>query len=132
MTNDILSNMLSKIWNALLVKKLTIEIINTKFCQKILYILYKLGYIRGYFIKNKKYILVYLKYKENKSIIRYIKRISTPGNKKYLNKKNYLKYKNKKFKTLNGFFILSTNKGIIIDKEINLKNVGGEILFYIN
>lgn len=132
MINDLLSDMVARILNAIKAKKLSVEILNSIFCQKILFCIYKLGYIRGFFVKNKKKIIIYLKYIQNKSIIRFIKRISKPGNRKFLNIKNYLKFKNLKIKKLNGFFILSTNKGILTDNEIFLKNVGGEILFYIN
>jgi small subunit ribosomal protein S8 len=72
--------------------------------------------------------LIFLKYKDfgKKPSINFLKRISKPGRRVYLNKKNLPK-------TIGsyGIAILSTSSGIITDKKARLSEIGGEILLYI-
>lgn len=126
---DLLSNMVSIIKNGYNLKLTNVEIANSTLCANVLLLLYKLGYIKGYTIKNKKKIIVFLKYLNNKPCIRNIYRISTPGRRVYLTlnklKKN-LRRKN------NGFYIFSTNKGLLTDEEVLSFNLGGEVLLKVN
>jgi len=110
-------------------RHLNVDIQNSKLCANILAVLYRLGYIRGYVIRDKKTITVLLKYINNKPVIRSVNVISTPGRRKYIDCKTLESELRKKD---NGFFILSTSKGIITDEESVMLNVGGEVLLKIS
>lgn len=118
---DTLSNLFSKIKNGFLSKKTKITQQNSKQSINILNILLNEGFIKSYKINSKNQIEVYLKYKNNKSVINEIKRISKPGKRLYLkNKDLYIKKQ--------GFYILSTPLGILTDLEAKKLNVGGELI----
>ena len=126
---DLLSNATSIIKNGYNFRKQLVQVPNSKICQGCLSILYKLGYIQNFTIKNKKNITVFLKYTDNAPNIRNLIRISTPGRRTYS--------KAKRLKTLfknrdNGFIILSTSKGLLTDEEARLFNIGGELLLRVN
>lgn len=110
-------------------KHLSVVIQNSKLCINILSILYKLGYIRGYVIKDKKKVIILLKYINNKPVVRNINVISTPGRRKYIDYKTLQSELKKKD---HGFFILSTSKGILTDEESIMFNIGGEVLLKIS
>jgi len=69
-------------------KHLQVVIQNSKLCINVLSVLYKLGYIRGFIIKDQKKIIVLLKYINNKPAIRNIAVISTPGRRTFIKQKN--------------------------------------------
>lgn len=118
---DTLSNLFSKIKNGFLSKKTKITQQNSKQSINILNILLNEGFIKSYKINSKNQIEVYLKYKNNKSVINEIKRLSKPGKRLYLkNKDLYIKKQ--------GFYILSTPLGILTDLEAKKLNVGGELI----
>ena len=118
---DTLSNLFSKIKNGFLSKKTKIIQQNSKQSINILNILVNEGFIKSYKINSKNQIEVFLKYKNNKSVINEIKRISKPGKRFYLkNKDLYIKKQ--------GFYILSTSLGILTDLEAKKLNVGGELI----
>jgi small subunit ribosomal protein S8 len=94
-------------------------------------ILLKEGYIKKYDIEevdNFKNIHITLKYGKDKNvkIITGLKRISKPGLRVYANKEELPK-------VLGGLgvAIISTNKGVVTDKEARKLNVGGEVLAFI-
>lgn len=125
----LISNMVSTIKVGYNTKHLQVFVQNSKLCIGILDILYKLGYIRGFIIKDKKNILVLLKYTDNKSAIRNISVVSTPGRRMFIGLKK-LKFRLKKKDS--GFFIVSTNKGLLTDDESLMFNTGGELLIKVN
>ncbi|MCQ2609967.1 MAG: 30S ribosomal protein S8, partial [Lachnospiraceae bacterium] len=73
-------------------------------------------------------IKITLKYKDNKQtrIISGIEKVSKPGLRKYSGKE-------KMPQVLNGLgiAIISTNEGVMTDKEARKRGIGGEILAYI-
>lgn len=118
---DTLSNLFSKIKNGFLSKKTKIIQQNSKQSINVLNILIHEGFIKSYKINSKNRIEIYLKYKNNKSVINEIKRMSKPGKRLYLkNKDLYIKKQ--------GFYILSTPLGILTDLEAKKLNVGGELI----
>lgn len=126
---DLLSNMVSIIKTGYNLKLSKVEIANSSVCVNVLLLLYKLGYIKGYFVKDKKKVIIFLKYINNKPCIRNIYRVSTPGRRVYLTIKKLkenIKRKN------NGFYIFSTNKGLLTDEEVLAFNLGGEVLLKVN
>ena len=118
---DTLSNLFSAIKNGFLSKKTKIIQPNSKQSTNVLNILINEGFIKTYKINSKNQIEVFLKYKNNKSVINQIKRISKPGKRFHIkNKDLYIKKQ--------GFYILSTSLGIITDLEAKKLNIGGELI----
>ncbi|MDF2843362.1 MAG: rpsH [Herbinix sp.] len=128
---DPIADMLTRIRNANTAKHDTVDIPASKMKIAIADILVKEGYIKKYEVEeveNFKTIHVTLKYGKDKNvkIITGIKRISKPGLRVYANRDNMPK-------VLGGLgvAIISTNKGVITDKEARALNVGGEVLAFV-
>lgn len=99
-----------------------------KFCFKILEILYQEGFIRGFKIdfksNNRKEIKVLLKYENSgASVIKNITIVSTPGRRVYASVRSLWTLKNG-----TGMYILSTPKGVMVDRDARFLNLGGEVL----
>ncbi|MFT4147149.1 MAG: 30S ribosomal protein S8 [Mobilitalea sp.] len=129
--SDPIADMLTRIRNANTAKHDTVDIPASKMKIAIADILVKEGYIKKYEVEeveNFKTIHVTLKYGKDKNvkIITGIKRISKPGLRVYANRDNMPK-------VLGGLgvAIISTNKGVITDKEARALNVGGEVLAFV-
>ena len=129
--SDPIADMLTRIRNANTTKHDTVDVPASKIKVAIADILVDEGFITKYDIVdngNFKDIRVTLKYGANKNekIISGIKRISKPGLRIYAGKDD-IPY------VLGGLgiAILSTNKGIITDKEARKLQVGGEVLAYV-
>jgi small subunit ribosomal protein S8 len=130
MINFILSDMISKLNIASKNRIVSIKVKNTKFCLNVLNILYKNGVIRNYYI-NEKFINIFLKYYQNRSVFYNIEVISRPGRRVFFSLNNLsLKYS---FNNFSGFFIISTSKGIFTSNDCLLGyGISGEILLKIN
>ena len=121
-TNDPIADMLTRIRNANTAKHDTVDVAN---------ILVDEGYIAKYDLVedgNFKTIRITLKYgkDKNEKIISGLKRISKPGLRVYANKEELPKVLGGL-----GIAIISTNKGVITDKEARAQGVGGEVLAFI-
>jgi small subunit ribosomal protein S8 len=125
----LLSNMISIVKVGCNARHMQVVVQNSKLCVSTLAVLYKLGYIRGFIIKNKKNVIVLLKYINNKPTIRNISVVSTPGRRTYL---KYKKMKNNLVRKDSGYLILSTSRGLITDEESNIFNTGGEVLLKVS
>ena len=131
MTSDPIADMLTRIRNANTAKHDTVDIPASKIKVAIAGILVDEGFIEKYDIiedGNFKTIRVTLKYgaDKNEKIITGIKRISKPGLRVYAGKDEIPSVLGGL-----GIAILSTNKGVMTDKEARANNVGGEVLAYI-
>ena len=129
--SDPIADMLTRIRNANTAKHDTVDIPSSKMKVAIAEILEKEGYISKYEIVddgNFKAIHVTLKYgaDKNEKIITGIKRISKPGLRVYAGKEEIPSVLGGL-----GIAILSTNKGIITDKEARKQQVGGEVLAFV-
>ena len=128
--NDIISDMLTRMRNALAMKYTKVEVLGSKMTKEIATILTNEGYIEGFeAIKDgaAEKLIINLKYGAKKEkVITGLKRISKPGLRVYVKA-------NEVPKVLNGLgiAIVSTSKGIMTDKEARKENLGGEILAYI-
>ena len=129
--SDPIADMLTRIRNANTAKHDTVDIPSSKMKVAIADILQNEGYIRGYEIienGNFKTIRITLKYSDgkNQKIISGIKRISKPGLRVYAGKDELPR-------VLGGLgvAIISTNVGVITDKEARAKQVGGEVLAFV-
>lgn len=130
-TNDPIADMLTRIRNANTAKHDTVDIPSSKMKLAIADILVREGYIRKYDVVedgNFKTIRVTLKYGKDKSerIISGLKRISKPGLRVYASTEDLPKVLGGL-----GIAIISTNKGVITDKEARELNVGGEVLAFV-
>ncbi len=129
--SDPIADMLTRIRNANTAKHDTVDVPSSKMKLAIADILVKEGYIKGYEIAENgvaKNIVIELKYgkDKNEKVITGLKRISKPGLRVYANKDEL-------HKVLGGLgtAIISTNKGVITDKEARALNVGGEVLAFV-
>ena len=124
--NDPIADMLTRIRNANTAKHDTVDVPSSKMKKEIAEILLKEGYIVE--DGNFKTIRITLKYgkDKNEKIITGLKRISKPGLRVYAGK-------NEIPKVLGGLgiAILSTNQGVVTDKEARKLAVGGEVLAYV-
>lgn len=128
---DTISDMLTRIRNAIMVKHQIVQIPVTKMSLSIATILKEEGFIEEFEIyqENKqKYLLLSLKYigKSRKSVINQIKRISKPGLRVYKNSKQLPKVLDDL-----GIAILSTSKGVMTNLKAKELGIGGEVLCYI-
>ena len=126
---DPIADMLTRIRNALMVRKEKVEIPASNMKKAIANILLEEGYVSGVeFAENdhEGSIVVTLKYANGKSVIGGLERVSKPGLRTYSGAKNLPK-------VLGGYgiAIVSTNKGIMTDKQAKAANVGGEVLCYV-
>ncbi len=129
--NDPIADMLTRIRNANTAKHDTVDIPASKMKLAIAEILFNEGYIKKYEVVedgNFKTIRVSLKYGQDKNekIITGLKRISKPGLRVYAGKDELPKVLGGL-----GIAIISTNHGVITDKEARKLNVGGEVLAFV-
>ncbi len=129
--SDPIADMLTRIRNANTAKHNTVDVPASKIKVSIADILVKEGYIKGYEMvgeATKKNIRITLKYgkTKNERVISGLKRISKPGLRVYASNDNIPRVLGGL-----GIAILSTNKGVVTDKEAKTDNLGGEVLAYV-
>ena len=129
--SDPIADMLTRIRNANTAKHDTVDVPASKMKIAIADILLNEGYITKYDIVedgNFKTIRITLKYgaDKNEKVISGLKRISKPGLRVYASKDELPR-------VLGGLgtAIISTNQGVITDKEARKLNVGGEVLCFV-
>ena len=129
--SDPVADMLTRIRNANTAKHDTVDVPASKIKLAIAEILEKEGYIEGFEVVedgNFKNIRITLKYgkDKNEKVITGMKKISKPGLRVYAGKDNLPK-------VLGGLgvAIISTNKGVITDREARKEQVGGEVLAFV-
>ena len=128
---DPIADMLTRIRNANTAKHDTVDVPASKIKTEIARILLVEGYIKAYEIVEDgvvKTIKITLKYgaDKNQKVISGLKRISKPGLRVYAGVENMPKVLGGL-----GIAIISTNKGIVTDKEARAMNVGGEVLAFV-
>ena len=131
MVTDTISDILTRIRNANMVKHQIVQIPSTKMSLAISKILKEEGFIENfepYIENNKNYLLLSLKYvgKSRTSVISKLKRISKPGLRVYSNSRDLPRVLNDL-----GIAIISTSKGVMSNLKARELGVGGEILCYI-
>ena len=130
--SDPIADMLTRIRNANTAKHDTVDVPASRMKVAIADILAKEGYIRKYdMVENEKgfkTIHITLKYgaDKNEKVISGMKRISKPGLRVYANVEELPRVLGGL-----GIAIISTNKGILTDKEARRENVGGEVLAFV-
>ena len=129
--SDPIADMLTRIRNANTAKHDTVDVPASKMKIAIADILLNEGYITKYDIVedgNFKTIRITLKYgaDKNEKVISGLKRISKPGLRVYANSEELPR-------VLGGLgtAIISTNQGVITDKEARKLHIGGEVLCFV-
>ena len=129
--SDPIADMLTRIRNANTAKHDTVDVPASKMKLAIANILVDEGYIAKYDLVEDgafKTIHITLKYgaDKNEKVISGLKRISKPGLRVYANTEDIPK-------VLGGLgtAIISTNKGVVTDKEARKLGVGGEVLCFV-
>ena len=125
MVNDTISDMLTRIRNASLIKNRTVSVPLTRLSQRICQILETEGFIESFQRVSSRELTVCLKYRgqESKPCITNLRRISKPGLRIYTNHKEIPKILGGM-----GVVIISTSRGVLTDREARFYGVGGEIL----
>lgn len=131
MVTDTISDMLTRIRNATMVKHQIVQIPATKMSLAIAEILKAEGFVEDFenYVENEKsYLLISLKYtgKSRKSVISKIERISKPGLRVYSNAKQLPRVLDNL-----GIAIISTSKGVMTNLKAKELGIGGEVLCYI-
>ena len=129
--SDPIADMLTRIRNASASRHKTVDIPASTVKKAIAGILLEEGYIRGFEMVGdgvQKSIRVTLKYGRTKTekVITGIRRISKPGLRVYSSSNDMPKVLNGM-----GIAIVSTNKGIITDRQARKEGVGGEVLAFV-
>jgi small subunit ribosomal protein S8 len=128
---DTISDMLTRIRNANMVKHQIVQIPATKMSRAIAAILKEEGFIEDFEIYTEnsyEYLLISLKYKgqSREPVICKIERVSKPGLRVYTNAKKLPKVLDNL-----GIAIISTSKGVMTNLKAKELGIGGEVLCYI-
>ncbi len=127
---DPIADMLTRIRNANMVQKETVDLPASRIKEEIATVLRNEGFIKDYqrIAEGPQGVLrLYLKYgKDGQKVISGLKRISKPGLRVYAKKDEIPK-------VLGGLgvAIISTSKGIMADKTARSTGIGGEVICYI-
>jgi len=127
MLTDQIADMFNRIRNAIQARKRTVDVPANKLKKEITRILFENHFISKYaFVEDEKQgtIKILLKYDENmRNAIQGLKRVSTPGRKKYSGVAGVPKVLSGM-----GIAIVSTSKGVMTDGDCRKMNVGGEVI----
>lgn len=115
-------DMISKIKNACMVGKDFVLVKSSKIAIAVLKVFKDDGYIKDYEPQDRE-VCVHLKYHGGRSVIKYIKAISTPRKPVYKKLKDIHQIA-KKFSTT----VISTNKGVVAHQEALYNKVGGKLI----
>ncbi len=126
---DPIADYLTRIRNAGRAGHVKVDIPASKIKREMTKLLLAYGFIKDYLLirDNKQGVIrIYLKYFEGESVIANLKRISKPGQRKYVGIDNIPRV----FNNI-GVAVLSTSRGIISDRDARKLGIGGEVLFYV-
>src|SRR5262249_12235983 len=126
--NDPISDMLTRIRNANAALLPTVELPHSKLKESIAHILKREGYIAECQVEGKplKKIKLKLKYQGKKGVIEGLRRVSSPGLRRYVGATEIPRL-------LGGLgtSILSTSQGLMTGAQARKQNLGGELLCYV-
>jgi small subunit ribosomal protein S8 len=125
--------MLTRVRNALLAGKATVEMPSSKLKVEIARILKQEGFIEDFTVGEEKpapIMTITLKYygarRERKPVITHLERISKPGRRIYKGRRDL-----PRVMSGIGIAIVTTPKGVMTAQEARRQNVGGEVLCYV-
>ncbi|MBL9166404.1 MAG: 30S ribosomal protein S8 [Verrucomicrobiales bacterium] len=125
---DTIADLLTRIRNAHRALLTDIELPHSKMKQAIAAILKKEGYIVDFSVEGKtiKRLKLKLKYDGRRSVITGIRRVSSPGLRRYVGSTEIPRVRGGL-----GTAILSTSQGVMSGAEARKQNLGGELLCYV-
>lgn len=133
MVNDPIADMLTRIRNALMIGRETVEIPVSKLKIEIARILKEEGYIEDYsIVENSPFglIAITLKYhgarRQRMPVISHIERVSKPGRRVYRGRKDL-----PRVQSGTGIAIITTPKGVMTATQARRERTGGEVLCYV-
>ncbi len=131
MVTDTIADYLTRVRNASRAGHRVVEIPASNLKKEITKILFDQGYILSYKFEEDKVqgsIKIALKYDKltKEPVIKRLKRVSTPGLRKYVGKDELPRVLNGL-----GIAIVSTSHGVMTSKQAKLESVGGEVLCYV-
>ena len=126
--SDPISDMLTRIRNAGGAHLPTVEMPYSRIKESVAKILQAEGYVSNVAVEGdiKKKIRIHLKFNGKKSVIEGLKRVSTPGLRRYVGATEIPRVRGGL-----GVAIVSTSEGVFTDAQARKKNLGGELLCYI-
>ena len=126
--NDPISDMLTRIRNANRALLPNVELPHSRIKESIAGILKREGYIADVAVEGKtpKKIKLKLKYQGKKSIIEGLRRVSTPGLRRYVGATEIPRVRGGL-----GVAVLSTSEGLLTDVQARKRKIGGELICYV-
>jgi small subunit ribosomal protein S8 len=125
---DTISDMLTRIRNASRVLKPTVEMPHSRMKESIAHILKKEGYVAEVAVEGKpmKTIKLKLKYEGKRPVIEGLRRVSTPGLRRYVRATSIPRVRNGL-----GISVISTPQGVMTGTQARKNNLGGEMICYV-
>ena len=122
---DPIADMLTRIRNAQMIERATVEMPSSKVKVAIARVLQDEGYIDGFRVdgESKPVLQIALKYYAGRPVIEKIERVSKPGLRIYRSKDEIPRVMNGL-----GIAIVSTSRGVMTDRKARANGVGGEVL----
>jgi small subunit ribosomal protein S8 len=127
--SDPIADMLTRIRNAQMIEKMSVEMPSSKLKIAIAQVLKDEGYIDGYSIGNeggKSRLIISLKYYAGRPVIERIERVSRPGLRVYKGRHSIPHVMNGL-----GVAIVTTPRGVMTDRKARAAGIGGEVLCYV-
>jgi small subunit ribosomal protein S8 len=126
--NDPISDMLTRIRNANLALLPVVEVPHSRMKESIANLLKDEGYIADFSVEGKlpRNLKLRLKYQGKKSVIEGLRRVSSPGLRRYVGATEIPRVRGGL-----GVALLSTSEGVMTGNQARKKNLGGELLCYI-
>ena len=126
MMTDPIADMLTRIRNAGMARQRRVDMPVSKLKTEIARLLKDNAYIHDYkLLDDGKHgvLRLYLKYYQEKPIIRELKRVSKPGLRRYVSVEEIPRVRNGL-----GMAVISTSRGVMTDREARAAKIGGELL----
>jgi small subunit ribosomal protein S8 len=125
---DTISDMLTRIRNASRVLLPVVEMPHSKMKESIAQILKKEGYVAEVAVEGKlpKKIKLKLKYEGKRSVIEGLRRVSTPGLRRYVGSTEIPRVRGGL-----GISVVSTSQGVMTGTQARKSNLGGELICYV-
>ena len=129
MLTDPIADMLTRIRNAQMARHRRVDMPVSKLKVEVARLLKENHYIHDYKVLDDGrfgQLRLYLKYYQDRPIIRELRRVSKPGLRKYVGVEEIPKVRNGL-----GMAMLSTSRGVMTDREARAAKVGGEVIAYV-
>ena len=126
MMTDPIADMLTRIRNAGQARKRRVDMPASKLKTEVARVLKENHFIQDYKVLDDGrfgVLRIYIKYYQDRPVIRHLERVSRPGLRRYAGAKSLPRVRNGL-----GMAIISTSQGLMTDRQARSRNIGGEIL----